>query len=45
MKKNNTKSKKNTKDFNSNMQEENLTTKYSKKTARGEKDILQQQGI
>ena len=45
MKKNNTKSKKNTKDFNSNMQEENLTTKYSKKTARGEKDILQQQEL
>ena len=43
MKDNNTKSKKNTKNFNSDMQEENLTTEYLKKWVTGEKNMLQQQ--
>ena len=41
MKKNDTKSQNNAKDLK--IQEENLTTEYSQKTARGEKDILQSQ--
>ena len=43
MKKNDTKSQNNAKDLK--IQEENLTTEYSQKTARGEKDILQQQEL
>ena len=43
MKENDTKSQNNAKDLK--IQEENLTTEYSQKTARGEKDILQQQEL
>ena len=43
MKENDTKSQNIAKDLK--IQEENLTTEYSQKTARGEKDILQQQEL